>query len=211
MMSDQDEGRVRVAGPAEVPAAVATLAEAFDADPVWGWAFDDAARRRAQHEAWFDLLVRQAVANRSAWLTPGGEAVAIWVPPGRPELDADRERRLVAMIEERCGARAGLILAAFELFDANHPNDREHWYLSLLATGDRHRGHGHGMRLLAANLATLDAAGRPAYLESTNPANLKRYAAVGFEPIGRFSLPLGGPEVTTMWREPRRTLTRLRP
>jgi hypothetical protein len=43
----------------------------------------------------------------------------------------------------------------------------------------------------------------PAYLESTNPANLRRYEGVGFAASGTFELPDGGPTVTTMWREPR--------
>jgi hypothetical protein len=43
----------------------------------------------------------------------------------------------------------------------------------------------------------------PAYLESTNPANDERYKGVGFEPIGEFSYPGGGPVVTTMWRPAR--------
>jgi len=40
------------------------------------------------------------------------------------------------------------------------------------------------MRLLAATLSRVDALGAPAYLESTNPANDKRYQSVGFEPRG---------------------------
>ena len=58
------------------------------------------------------------------------------------------------------------------------------------------------MRLLADNLALLDTARMPAYLESTNPANLLRYESVGFAVCGTFDLPDGGPTVTTMWREP---------
>ena len=60
------------------------------------------------------------------------------------------------------------------------------------------------MALLADNLSRVDQLGLPAYLESTNPANLERYRSVGFEPCGEFALPEGGPVVTTMWREPRR-------
>ena len=58
------------------------------------------------------------------------------------------------------------------------------------------------MALLADNLARIDATGTPAYLESTNPANLDRYRSVGFVDRDTFRLPAGEPEVTTMWREP---------
>ena len=43
----------------------------------------------------------------------------------------------------------------------------------------------------------------PAYLESSNPANLKRYMRLGFEPIGEIFVPDGLPAITTMWRPER--------
>jgi hypothetical protein len=43
----------------------------------------------------------------------------------------------------------------------------------------------------------------PAYLESSNPANLDRYRRLGFVERGEFSLPADGPTVTTMWRTAR--------
>jgi hypothetical protein len=57
------------------------------------------------------------------------------------------------------------------------------------------------MDLLRASLARIDAAGMPAYLESTNPANLKRYESVGFQERERLTMPSGA-VVTTMWRPP---------
>jgi hypothetical protein len=59
------------------------------------------------------------------------------------------------------------------------------------------------MALLAENLARIDAEGRPAYLESTNAANLDRYRSAGFADLGGFELPDGGPTVVTMWRDAR--------
>ena len=61
------------------------------------------------------------------------------------------------------------------------------------------------MALLADNLARIDAEGRPAYLESTNPANLERYRSFGFADRGTFTLGDDGPAVTTMWRDPHPT------
>jgi predicted N-acetyltransferase YhbS len=78
-----------------------------------------------------------------------------------------------------------------------------HYYLSLLGTHPDRQGAGIGMRLLRENLAQMDREGVPAYLESSNPANLGRYQSVGFVPVGTFQLPDDGPELTTMWREPR--------
>jgi len=87
-------------------------------------------------------------------------------------------------------------------FEEAQPRTEPHFYLSLLGTHDDHRGKGIGMALLEENLARIDAEHMPAYLESTNPANLARYGRVGFVPIGEFSAP-GGPTATTMWRDAR--------
>jgi len=62
---------------------------------------------------------------------------------------------------------------------------------------------GFGGGLIRGNLAEIDGTHAPAYLESTNDANLERYAKLGFERHGSFTLPAGGPTVTTMWRPAR--------
>jgi GNAT superfamily N-acetyltransferase len=106
------------------------------------------------------------------------------------------------MLEQVLGPRAALVAAGFGLLGAERPHGVPHHYLSLLATDPGRRGGGVGMRLLAGTLDAVDAAGLPAYLESTNPANVDRYRSVGFERYGSFELP-EGPTVTTMWRPAR--------
>lgn len=194
------QGRVAVAG--DTNEIARTLAEAFFLDPVWGWVFDDPTRRKAQHEAWFRLLIHSALPYGWVWTTPGHEAATVWVPPGRPELSEPDEMLLTRMLEESLGARAELVFEIFDRFEAAHPHVQDHYYLSLLGTHTAYRGAGIGMQLLRDNLAHLDAVGMPAYLESTNPANLRRYEGVGFSVYGAFDLPDGGPTVTTMWRDP---------
>lgn len=193
----------RVASPQEVSGVAETLAGAFFDDPVWGWAFPDPTVRKRQHEAFFRFLIGGALEHQWVWTTPAHEAATVWLPPGCPEVaDADAPR-LARLLEDLVGERAALILEVFDRFDAAHPHERDHYYLSLLGTHPDHRGGGIGMRLLRANLDQVDAAGMPAYLESTNPANVGRYESVGFFVCGSFELPADGPSVTTMWREPR--------
>jgi GNAT superfamily N-acetyltransferase len=194
--------QIRVAGSGDTDGIARTLADAFFNDPVWGWAFSDPKHRKAQHEAWFRLLIGSALPHGWVWTTPAHQAVSVWVPPGFPELSESDEALLGPMLGEMLGARAELVMEVFDRFEAAHPRSRGHYYLSLLGTHTDHRGSGIGMRLLAENLALLDTFGMPAYLESTNPSNLSRYEAVGFAACGAFDLPDDGPTVTTMWREP---------
>jgi predicted GNAT family acetyltransferase len=58
------------------------------------------------------------------------------------------------------------------------------------------------MGLLAECLRRIDAEGAHAFLESSNPANDRRYEGVGFVPCGEFELGEDGPTVTQMWRDP---------
>ena len=107
------------------------------------------------------------------------------------------------MVRDLIGSHADDVLALFERFDANHPRHVPHFYLSLLGTHPDHRGQGKGMGLLAENLARIDELRLPAYLESSNRANDRRYERLGFVQIGEFSAPGDGPTVGCMWRDPR--------
>ncbi len=194
----------RVATAQDAEAITETLALAFHEDPVWSWAFPDTERRLEQHRAVWGLLVRAKIEEGSVWQTAGGEAVAVWVLPGRPELSPEDERRLEELVESTMGEGAARVLDTFERFDDAHPHERgEHHYLSLLGTHPDHRGKGVGMGLLAECLRRIDEEGAPSYLESSNPANDHRYERLGFARCGEFELSEDGPDVTQMWRDPR--------
>jgi GNAT superfamily N-acetyltransferase len=206
-MTESPEGRTpveaRVATRAEIPAAVEVLARAFHADPVWSWAFPDRERRLGQLRAVWGLVAKAALDYESAWLAGDCAAVALWIPPEKPELRPEDEERLEPMLRELMGDGVPRVLETFERFEAAHPVAEPHYYLSLLGTNPDQRGRGLGMGLLAATLEQIDAAGAPAFLESSNPVNTPRYERLGFAVCGEFGLPEGGPSVTQMWRDPR--------
>lgn len=193
----------RVATAVEIPAAVEVLARAFHADPVWSWAFPDSERRLGQHRAVWGLVAKAALSYESAWLSGDCAAVALWIPPGKPELRPEDEERLESLLKEMLGDGAARVLETFERFEAAHPHDEPHYYLSLLGTDPDQRGRGLGMGLLAATLEQIDAERAPAFLESSNPANTPRYERLGFAVCGEFELSEDGPSVTQMWRERR--------
>ena len=196
-------GFARRAGPEDADAVTAILAGAFHDDPVWGpWTFPDEAGRLALSRPLWRFLVDASIPAGWVWLTAGNQATSVWVPPGAPELPPPYEERLRPFLVERLGAHGETVYRAFERFDEVHPRDEPHFDLSLLATDPAHRGHGFGMALLAANLEEVDRRGMPAYLESTNPANDRRYERHGFGAVGSFRVP-DGPRVTTMWRTAR--------
>jgi len=189
----------RQATAADVDDVVNTLALAFATDPVWGvWTFPDTHDRVPLLVEMWRPFVSAAVRRGTAWTTDGAAAMALWVPPGEPELEEAEEAAVEEALDRVCGPRAALVAEGFERFGAIRPIE-PHWYLSMLATRPDHRGRGIGMALVDDRLRALDRNGLPAHLESTNPANLERYRTAGFEVSGSFELP-DGPRVDTMWR-----------
>ena len=142
-----------------------------------------------------------AAAARYPWvrMTDHAEAVAVWVPPGKPEMTTDEEARFATLVNELFGKRASELSDLFDRFDEHHPEE-PHYYLSLWGTGRDYAGRGLGSTLIRDNLARIDAEGMPAYLESSNPRNITLYRRHGFEVVEELALPWGCPPVWRMWR-----------
>ena len=188
---------IRTANADDLEGLTATLTGAFEHDPLWNWAFPSVA----ELEIWWRFLIRSALRYPCVRFTGDYAAVAVWIPPGGVELAKEDEALVEPLLEELCGPRAREVMELLERFDASHPKDPPHWYLSLLGVHPSRRGEGLGMGLLAENLTRIDAEGLPAYLESSNPANDRRYEHIGFRRTGEFTTPEGEHVVGTMWRD----------
>ncbi|WP_405841259.1 GNAT family N-acetyltransferase [Streptomyces sp. NBC_01518] len=189
----------RVATSTDLDAIVATFTSAFFHDPVWGPAFPDERRRAGQAAVMWRVYAASALRYPWTLVTPDVEAAAVFIPPGGVELTEEEaaglEGRLAAVTD---AGTARAIMVVGERFEAAHPAE-PFFYLTVLGTHADHRGKGLGMGLVAEGLTRVDAFGAPVYLESTNPANNKRYESVGFVPRDEIVTP-GGQVVTTMWR-----------
>ncbi len=195
-MSHEDP---RVATDVDLDGLTSTLTAAFATDPLWSWAFPE----RADLAVWWRFMIESALRYPWVWVSGDYTAASVWIPPNGSEMTEEEEARVEPMLNELVGPRAVDVLELLERFEASHPRDRPHYYLSLLGIHPDHRGQGLGMGLLARNLAVIDSEGLPAYLESSNPDNNRRYARLGFEQVGEFTTPDRTRTVATMWREPR--------
>ena len=190
----------RAATDADVPAVAACLADAFHEDPLWGrWTFPDEATRAERMLPFMTFWASCGVRTPWVRMTERAETVAVWLPPGEPELTDAEAVTFEHLLRDLFGPRKPEFDELFDQFDAHHPHGEPHYYLGWWATHSGHAGRGIGTTLLRDNLARIDAEHLPAYLESTNPVNLPRYEALGFEPRSTLGPP-GGPVVTTMWR-----------
>ncbi|MEV8535477.1 GNAT family N-acetyltransferase [Streptomyces sp. NPDC051211] len=178
-----------------------TLARAFDDDPMMRWFFPDDANREAGLGRYFaTIFSRQYVHHGVCEHTAA--AAAFWVPPGAQDK-AVPDAATVEELVEILGDRAPLFRQAAAAA-AEHGPQEPHWYLAVVGADPAAQGQGHGAALLRSGLAKADAAGLPAYLESSKPSNLPFYEHFGFTVLGEVQLPGGGPTLWSMRREPRR-------
>jgi GNAT superfamily N-acetyltransferase len=198
-MSVDASGRPAVAG--DLDRVTETITLAFATDPVWSVALTRPDGGVDHLPAYWRRFLEHALEQGSLYVLPDSAAVSVWVPPGGDELSSAGMAALEAFVAEHLGLDgAREINELFDRFEANHPRDEPHAYLSLLATHPDHRGRGIGQALLADNLAGWDAAGVPCYLESTNPGNDHRYERAGFRRVGGFTAVRDDAPITTMWR-----------
>ncbi len=189
----------RVATDEDVDAAASTIALAFANDPVWGMALARPDGSTEHHEPYWRLYVEGAMRHSTVFATEG--AIAVWIPPDATELSPEQQSSLESIVAANLEPESQhAMLALWERFDANHPHEKPHAYLSLLATHPDHRGRGVGMTLLAESLDHFAALDLPAFLESTNPANNRRYESAGFVAIGGFNAVLDSAPIATMCR-----------
>ncbi|UKY54653.1 GNAT family N-acetyltransferase [Streptomyces inhibens] len=178
-----------------------TLARAFDDDPMMRWFFPDDTTREAGLGRYFTtIFARQYVHHGVCEHTEA--AAAFWVPPGAQDK-AVPDAETIQELAEILGDRAPLFQQAAAAA-AGHGPQEPHWYLAVVGADPAAQGQGHGAALLRSGLAKADAAGLPAYLESSKPSNLPFYEHFGFTVLGEVQLPGGGPTLWSMRREPRR-------
>lgn len=194
---------MRPATPADVPAAAAALAAAFETDPVWRWLASPAADWTPSATRWFAAFLRHQLAHHGEVLVDEGvHGAAVWLPPQRWKGTVG-EGMALAVPSVRL-FRGGLVRAVRNMaaIEGAHPKAPEHWYLALLGTDPAHQGAGIGSALISGVLERCDEQGLDAYLESSKEENVPYYGRHGFEVVGELSMA-GGPTMWRMWREHR--------
>jgi GNAT superfamily N-acetyltransferase len=173
---------VRRADAADRAAALATIADAFSRDPVVRWFFPDDAAYPSRAAAFFGFLFDVRLAVDGVWITDGGEATALWSPPGAASLEWEDRGWAAVMADFTPGE-----VARCDEWDAavapHHP-ETPHWYLGVLATARMHQGQGLGPAVAQPGIDAAATAGLPAFLETGVERNVALYERMGFVVTG---------------------------
>jgi GNAT superfamily N-acetyltransferase len=171
---------VLVADPAKLQRVLGAVTLAFAADPPSRWLFPEADAYMRHFPTFIRGLGGPAVEQGTAFVAPDYGAVSLWLAPGVPSNEA----LLGQLIEEQVAPEKQADFAAvIEQMGIHHPQE-PHWYLPFIAVEPLWQGRGRGGVLLRYALSVCDAAGLPAYLESTSPRSQPLYERHGFEAVG---------------------------
>ncbi len=173
------ERMVRTCTPADVEAAIATIALAFVEDPLARWAWPEPHAYLTSMQEISRVFAETGVQHGGAHCTHDHGGATLWVPPA-VEIDES----VLGEIIERVVSPTLLedFVALFGQMDASHPAE-PHWYLLQIGVDPASRGKGYGEALMRYGLERCDQDRVPAYLESANPRNISLYERHGFEPL----------------------------
>ena len=187
---------------ADADQLAATLARAFHDDPLICFILNDEATRAAKMPKLFRLLFKLGLPHGACDVTEGYEAAALWRPPNEWEIPWWQYITNGADFLGLFGIGGGLrVMSTMDVIEKRHPHE-PHWYLQAIGTDTQKQGKGFGGVVIRCGLAKADAAGMPAYLESSKETNIPIYQSFGFEVTGEIKLP-DGPTLWPMWRNPR--------
>jgi ribosomal protein S18 acetylase RimI-like enzyme len=201
-MNISPQPAIRRATPADVPNLARLFAAAFVRDPLFDWLARSGGRRQLALQRFFAwVLERRTLPHGETWISADGMAAAAWIPPHAqtPSRIAD-DLRMLPVILRLTGitrlARGASMAAAMEHAHPKVP----YFYLAFIGVAPRMQGSGLGSALLRQTLARADAAGTGAYLENSNPRNLKLYERAGFAVTREVKARPDAPPVFAMWR-----------
>ena len=190
----------------DCPTVARAMARAFFDDPLQTWALPDPSTRLSILEQVFELLSRySSVPAGESYTDARRSCAAFWVPPGGYVPDRDAAAAM-APIVDLLGDANVRFRAAEDTMRPHRPAD-VHFYLQGLGTDPLRQGEGLGSAVLQPVLVRCDREGLPAYLETTKERNVGFYESYGFAVVARTRLPLHGPPMWFMWREPAESRT----
>lgn len=164
----------------EASNVLSCLTLGFSADPFMRWLYPKPGDFLNHFPRVMDFFGGRAFDHGTAFRNDDFSASSLWLPPS---VHPDEEQLISCFEQTVAPEKHDALFETFGQMDKYHP-DEDCWHLAFIAVDPLRQGKGLGSALLKACLRRCDEDGRPAYLESTNPANLSLYKRYGFEEMG---------------------------
>ena len=182
----------------EKQSALSVMLLAFSGDPFFRWFIPEPAKYVKGGIALMNAFGGgKAIENGTAFAPSNYEGASFWLPPG---VSIDEQLVGQAIMESVPNYIQEELFAVFGEMASYRP-EGDCWYLPLIGVDPAHQGRGLGSMMLKHALNIIDEKGLPAFLESSNPANISLYERHGFEVVGRIQVG-SSPAVHPMHRAP---------
>lgn len=155
------------------PKVGALMALAFATDPFVRWVLPDPHDYVTESLKHAGITTAPAFDRGTVYMIGDAYGAAVWIAPNAKFKRKDRANDGGADIPKE--------LAELVQKSGVYRPTEPHWYLAYIAVDPAHRGKGLGTALMNYSLDICDRDHIPAYLESTNAANLSIYKRHGFE------------------------------
>lgn len=185
----QTTAQIRTAVISEQKYIIASLILAFHNDPANRWLYPDPYQYLTYFPQFVQAFGGKAFEYNTVYCSGNYSGAALWYPPGaEPEIEP-----VIQLIQQSIfEADQPDVFAIFEQIERYHPT-YPHWYLPFIGVEPTQQGKGYGSALMQPVLQQCDRDLIPAYLESSNPANIPFYEQHGFEVIGRIQVGASPP------------------
>lgn len=170
----------RTSDRSEASTVLSGLTLGFSADPFMRWLYPGPEEFLIHFPQVMNYFGGRAFDQNCAFRNEDFTAGALWLPPG---IHPDEENLIACFERTVAKEKHDALFETFGEMDKFHP-DEDCWHLAFIAVDPTCQGRGEGSALLEACLVHCDNDGRPAYLESTNAANLSLYKRYGFKEMG---------------------------
>lgn len=169
----ESDFQIRTGTLEDVPSVGALMALAFATDPFVRWILPDPHDFVTGSLTHAGITTAPAFEMGTVYMIGDAFGAAVWVAPGAMfERKDEAVDGSAAMPDEMAK-----LIQKSEVYRPSEP----HWYLAYIAVDPVHRGKGLGTALMNYSLDIIDCQRMPAYLVSTNAANLSIYKRHGFE------------------------------
>ena len=168
-------------------AAGDVVARSFADNAIFCAIFPNAARRhRILRSAAPGMLIHGLLSGQVAEATPRLTAVSLWTPPGYRDSVTSWVRalpHLLGCIARLTPADARRYLRCISVSTKRRQEmlPEPHWYLEMLCSEPRWQGYGLGAVLALHGLERAAREGKPVFLETDTPENVRFYSKMGFK------------------------------
>lgn len=181
------------------PAAVETLALAFQDDPALAWIIPDPVSRRRRLPHFFDWRFADHLRHGMILASPEHEVVTLWRLPGKVHHNDPVTLTELWRMVMIFGPALGRADTVGKHLTRHVPAGEDYLYLRYAAVRPEAQGKGWGGRAIRAGIAEANRLGVDTCLETAKPGNIAIYQRLGFGIVDEWRVP-SGPRFWTMVR-----------